>query len=222
MKKVLKIIVGLMIFIVIGFLALTTRKMILLKNMEKEIARYINDNEHYEKITNYSKATTTITEYYCKGDKAVLHLTSTTNGEENARKLLTKYYEGNKENSYFESNGKKVAILNQDQGSPISKIMILGVNFDNNLWSLFHTAVTTSIVDAQWDGKECYLLNGLLFKETYIEKQTGLMLRRLDGTQTDENGETSDIVVEYEYAFGNISESNFEQPDLTGYEIQSD
>ena len=46
------------------------------------------------------------------------------------------------------------------------------------------------------------------------------MVRSIQGTSQDENGNKSDIVVEYYYEFDNVDDSVFVEPDLTEYKIQ--
>ncbi len=216
-KKIAKIMVWLLVVCLFVFLGLTTRKMLILNGLAKKVQPYIESNNYYEKIVNNSVSSTTLTEYYCKGDKAVLSLNTTIKATGETRKLIN-YYEGEKTNTYMETGENKIALLNT-LGVP-SKIMIIGIDFNDNLWHLFQMAATSSIKSAEWKGKECYFINGDWMQETYIEKETGLMLKRTDGSVTMENGDTSDIVVEFEYEFGKVMDENLIEPNREEYEIQ--
>lgn len=212
-KKIL-IVVGVIFAI---FVIHTVRNMIILRGLETEVAKYVDSKNLYEKIINNTIQTTTVTEYYCKDDKAILNLTTTIKETGEVRKL-TNYFDGEKTNTYIDTNGEKIALLNSN-GIP-SKIMIISMNFDDNLWYLLQVSATSFIKSEKYNGKQCYSINGSFLDETYIEKETGLMVRSIQGTSQDENGNKSDIVVEYYYEFNNVNDSVFVEPDLTEYKIQ--
>lgn len=216
-KKIVKIMIWIFVICILMFLGLTARKMVILNNLAKKVQPYIQSDNYCEKIVNNSGSTTTVTEYYCKGDKALLSLNTTVKATGVTRKLIN-YYEGEKTNTYMETGENKIALLDTF-GAP-SKVMIIGIDFDDNLWYLFQMAVTSSIKSAEWQGKECYFINGDWMQETYIEKETGLMLKRTDGTETMENGNASDIIVEFQYEFGNVTDENLVEPNVEEYEIQ--
>ena len=212
-KKIL-IIIGI-IFII--FIIHTVRNMIILRGLETKVSKYVDSQNHYEKIINNTIQTTTVTEYYCKDDKAILNLTTTLKDTGEVRKL-TNYFEGEKTNTYIDANGDKIAMLDSN-GIP-SKIMIISMNFDDNFWILLQVSATSFIKSEEYNGKQCYSINGSFLDETYIEKETGLMVRSIQGTSQDETGNKSDIVVEYYYEFDNVDDSVFVEPDLSEYKIQ--
>ena len=53
-----------------------------------------------------------------------------------------------------------------------------------------------------------------------MEKDTGLILKAIDGQIEDANGNETDIIVEYNYEFGNVDESIFEEPNISEYKVQ--
>lgn len=212
-KKIL-IIIGI-IFII--FIIHTVRNMIILRGLETKVSKYVDSQNHYEKIINNTIQTTTVTEYYCKDDKAILNLTTTLKDTGEVRKL-TNYFEGEKTNTYIDANGDKIAMLDSN-GLP-SKIMIISMNFDDNLWYLLQASATSFIKSEECNGKECYNVDGAFLDEMYIEKDTGLIIKSYQGMTKDENGNKSDIVVEYYYEFDNVDESVFVEPDISEYEVQ--
>lgn len=219
-KKKVILMVGLVIFIcVVLFLGFTIRKMVILDGLAKKVETYAKSDNYYEKIVNESASTKTVTEYYCKGNNAVLFLNTTVKSTGQTRVLMN-YYKGDKANSYFNVGEQKVAILDS-QG--IGRSMILAIDYDDDLWLLFQMAATMSIRTEEWNGKECYVVTyGRGSNETvnYHEKETGLIIKAKEGTQTDENGNTSDCMVEYTYEFGNVQDSVFVEPDLVEYKIE--
>lgn len=216
-RKILITILLIAIIAILAFLAFTIREMITLKNLNKKVAQYVNNNEHYEKIINDSGNTTTITEYYCKGNNAVLFLNTTLKDTEETRKL-TNYFKGDKVNSYIESGEDKIALLNTN-GVP-SKVMIRQVDAGNNLWELFLMALATSIRSEECNGKDCYVLSLGENSKTYIDKETGLTLKAIEGTVVDENGNESVQTMEYYYEFDNVDDNIFIEPDINEYKIQ--
>lgn len=216
-KRILIILLLIAIIAILAFLAFTIREMITLKNLNKKVAQYVNNNEHYEKIINNSGNTTTITEYYCKGNNAVLFLNTTLKATEETRKL-TNYFKGDKVNSYIESGEDKIALLNTN-GVP-SKVMIRQVDAGNNLWELFLMSLATSIRSEEYNGKDCYVLSLGETSKTYIDKETGLILKAVEETVVDENGNESVQTMEYHYEFDNVDDNIFVEPDISEYKIQ--
>lgn len=216
-RKILITILLIAIISILAFLAFTIREMITLKNLNKKVAQFVNNNEHYEKIINDSGNTTTITEYYCKGDNAVLFLNTTLNSTGETRKL-TNYFKGDKVNSYIESGEDKIALLNTN-GIP-SKVMIRQVDSGNNLWELFLVSLATSIRSEEYNGKDCYVLSLGENAKTYIDKDTGLTLKAIEGVAVDENGNEIVQTIEYHYEFDNVDDNIFVEPDISEYKIQ--
>ena len=216
-RKILITILLIAIISILAFLAFTIREMITLKNLNIKVAQFVNNNEHYEKIINDSGNTTTITEYYCKGDNAVLFLNTTLKATGETRKL-TNYFKGDKVNSYIESGEDKIALLNTN-GIP-SKVMIRQVDSGNNLWELFLISLATSIRSEECNGKDCYVLSLGENSKTYIDKETGLILKAVEGTVVDENGNESVQTMEYHYEFDNVDDNIFVEPDISKYKIQ--
>ena len=216
-RKILITILLIAIISILAFLAFTIREMITLKNLNIKVAQFVNNNEHYEKIINDSGNTTTITEYYCKGDNAVLFLNTTLNSTGETRKL-TNYFKGDKVNSYIESGEDKIALLNTN-GVP-SKVMIRQVDAGNNLWELFLMSLATSIRSEECNGKDCYVLSLGENSKTYIDKETGLTLKAIEGTVVDENGNESVQTMQYHYEFDNVDDNIFVEPDISKYKIQ--
>jgi len=216
-RKILITILLIAIISILAFLAFTIREMITLKNLNIKVAQFVNNNEHYEKIINDSGNTTTITEYYCKGDNAVLFLNTTLNSTGETRKL-TNYFKGDKVNSYIESGEDKIALLNTN-GIP-SKVMIRQVDSGNNLWELFLISLATSIRSEECNGKDCYVLSLGENSKTYIDKETGLTLKAIEGTVVDENGNESVQTMQYHYEFDNVDDNIFVEPDISKYKIQ--
>lgn len=216
-KKIIKIVLLILLIALVLFVANIIRKMIIIKDINEKVSKYMNNDNHYEKIVSDYGESKTTTDYYCKGDKAVMFLKTTTNKTEEEKKL-TQYFNGEKCNSYIEAGTTKIAMLNSN-GIP-SKVLVWGIDYDNNFWNLFYLALTTPIKSVEYNGKECYLLDSPVCRNAYIEKETGLTLKAIDGQIDDALGNKQDIVVEYEYNFNDVDDSIFTEPDITEYEVK--
>lgn len=213
-KKIIKIVLLVVFIILVIFLGIIIRRMIIISDISNKVSQYKNNNNHYEKIiTDYNGESKTTSEYYCKGENAVM-IVETTTKQSNEIKKLTQYFKGETSNSYFDVGTTKLAVLNSN-GVP-SKIEIWGIDYNNSLWNLFYLALITPINTIEYNGKECYFLDSAELRHSYIEKETGLVLKAIDGKSKNEPSSIS----EYEYNFDNVDDSIFVEPDISEYTIQ--
>lgn len=213
-KKVIKIVL-LVVFIILAiFLGIIIRRMIIISDISNKVSKYKDNNNHYEKIvTDYNGESKTTSEYYCKGENAVM-IVKTTTKQSNETKKLTQYFKGGTSNSYFDVGTTKLAVLNSNEVP--SKIEIMGIDYNNSFWNLFYLALITPIKTTEYNGKECYILDSAELRYSYIEKDTGLTLKAIDGKIDNEQRNIS----EYEYDFDGVDDSVFIEPDISQYKIQ--
>lgn len=213
-KKVIKIVLLVVFILLTIFLGIIIRRMIIISDISNKVSKYKDNNNHYEKIvTDYNGESKTTSEYYCKGENAVMIVETTTN-KSNETKKLTQYFKGETSNSYFDVGTTKLAVLNSN-GVP-SKILIWNIDYNDNLWNLFYLALITPIKTVEYNGKECYFLDSAELRHSYIEKETGLVLKAIDGKSESEPSSIS----EYEYNFDEVDDSIFIEPDISQYKIQ--
>ena len=98
-----------------------------------------------------------------------------------------------------------------------SKMQIWCIDYNDNLLNLFYLALITPIKTIEYNGKECYFLDSAELRHSYIEKETGLILKAIDG-QSENNDKG--ITEEYEYSFNNVDDSIFVEPNISEYEIK--
>ena len=190
------------------------RRMIIISDISNNVSKYKDNNNHYEKIvTDYNGESKTTSEYYCKGENAVMIVETTTN-KSNETKKLTQYFKGETSNTYFDVGTTKLAVLNSN-GVP-SKMEIWAIDYNNSFWNLFYLALITPIKTIEYNGKECYFLDSAELRHSYIEKETGLVLKAIDGKSESEPSSIS----EYKYNFENVDDSIFIEPDISQYTIQ--
>lgn len=215
-KKVLKIILLFILIAIIIFLAITIRKMIIISDLNNKVSKYINSNNHYEKIVNNFGD---MTEFYLKDENALMIYTLKEKDTGKNRKLM-QYTKGDKVNTYIDVEDSKIAMLGASKDEVQSQIMIMGFDYENNLWSLFKLAAMSKIKTVKYEGKDCYLVQSLIADNAYIQKQTGLTLKANNGYSVKEDGTEEAIVAEYYYEFDNVDDSIFVEPDISQYKIQ--
>ena len=65
------------------------------------------------------------------------------------------------------------------------------------------------------NGKECYVIKGTSY-ERYVDKETGLAVRNIEKSNKEITRQT-DMIVDYDYKFNTVTDSDIVKPDTTGY-----
>ena len=216
--KILKII--LLIIIALSLIR-TGRNFIIISSLSNKAENYVSSTNYHKKTTNFYDDTLTIMDSYYKDGKIVTFVTRITPDISNK---VSMYKNGEKTNMYFETNNeKKTAQLNQENGFlTINIVNYLDTN--HNLFATLLGSITSNIKTVTCNGKDCYLITNLLSSNlliskndgTYIDKETGLMVRTtMSGSSTD----ATDTVVGYIHEFNTVSDDIFIEPDISEYEI---
>lgn len=85
----------------------------------------------------------------------------------------------------------------------------------NGILANLQYALITGIDSTYCNGKECYVIKGNSY-ERYIDKETGLAVRNIEKSNK-EIVRKNDTVVDYEYKFNIVKDSDIVKPDTTGY-----
>lgn len=216
-KKVVIIVLIILLIVLVAFLANIICKMILIKDINDKVSKYRNSEHYYlKKIAHFDNEEMVI-EHYSKGDNAVTFNTEYTD-DINFEHTIIDYYKGNQNNRYVDSkvNGK-TAILNINKLS--EKIQIRDLDYGNDFGNLLNLALTTSIKEVDYKGKECYFIDSDKFEHPYIDKETGLTLRT-SYYPIDKINERQDAVSEYEYKFEDFDDSVFTEPNINEYIVE--
>lgn len=206
-NKKLKIFKYALLIIILIYVIIVGRRAIIMYSLsEKATESQINDN-YYVRLYSYQGDTLTITESYNKGKDYLTTLTKVVNGS-NVQKI-TYYKKGNEQLFMTESNGEK-HILNSET---ILDGHILPVTYvsEGGLANLQY-ALITGIDSTYCNGKECYVIKGNSY-ERYIDKETGLAVRNIEKSNK-EITRKNDIVVDYEYKFNAVKDSDIVNPDI--------
>ncbi len=212
-KNILLIILVVVIIIFLLTIIHTFRNYFIIKELQEKIETYsLNRNYHIEAIGKYTDNSVGKVDTYQKDNKQVMIIEKTVDGE--TSKLYLYSDNENYRHTFFESKDKRIA--NFDDG----KIQIFYPKIVNGLESendglLFFECLTTIIRKENYNGKTCYIIenfspDGVEYNNIrYYEKDTGLTIKNID-----EEG-----IIEYKYEFDNVTDSTFEEPDISLYEI---
>lgn len=214
-KKLILIIILLVILaLVILLLIHTIRNFIIIKNLQENVAQYLNSTNYHIKSSESDDSGTTMNiDYYQKDGKIAIIMERNQNGKVSK---ISSYEKDGKTNRYYDTEDSNVAEL--DTGSTIMYGVINYFDTAND-FQTFVGSIMMKIEKTEYNGKECYLitdipesifLNSTEKNEIYIEKDTGLYVKSSNATSTGER----------EYEFDNVSDEVFEEPNLEGYEIR--
>ena len=211
--KSLKII---LLIILAIFLIRTGRNMIIMAELTNKANKHISSKNYRRISTSYQGDTLSIIDYYFKDGKYVMIMNRLTKNEIN--KIIA-YNNGKTINTYYETGDKKIAELNAGG--------LIGVNIINylesdNILSFIIRSITTNIKNVECNGKKCYLVNNNLLGEvTYIDKETGLIVRNNTGVYTNqETKNTTNGLQDIRYEFGTVTDEIFIEPDINEYELK--
>lgn len=219
MKKV--VIASLVVVLVLIFIITlihTIRNYKIIKDLQEK-------NKEYSSKTNYhiiikEKLTSDVninTDYYFKDDKIHTNM-ETTNKNEISKMSIYSTEEQGKNNIYMEStiNPEKTAKLNSSEST---YVMFLYNGLETiTKKDIFIESLLANIKSEECNGKKCYKVKNIVTpyhviqdgEEDYIEKETGLTIRKV----------TKDYTQELQYEFDTVTDEDFEEPDISEYTIE--
>ncbi len=213
MKNCLKIVGIILIILIVIFAIHTIRNYVIITNLQNKIGTYINsDNYFIESSTKQGDAVSMSLKCYKKGNKQVTFLDTISNDK---KTLVSAYSNGDKNTVYTETDGLKEVNTNIKEISTVSLYNYLET--DNN-WQTFINGISANVKSTTFNGKDCYLIKGFMSStgsaskniEVYVEKDTGLLLKVVDGDSTTESS----------YEFNNVDDSIFVEPDISQYTVK--
>ncbi len=207
--KILGIVIAILIMLV---LIHTIRNYVIITDLQNKISQYTNSINYYIKSIATVKDGTITMEYYRKDNNQVVFLERNLNGTINKTAI---YNNGEKTDTFIQTPDTKIAQL--DSGTIMSINIYNHLETENN-WQTFIGSMLASVKSTKYNGKDCYIIKdfmsstSLTFEgaETYIEKDTGLFIKDIEG----------ETVTEKEYEFNNVDDSIFIEPDISQYELK--
>ena len=213
MKKILMVLGIIIAILVVIVLVHTIRNYMIITDLQNKISQYADSVNYYTKSIATVKDGTITMEYYRKDNNQVVFLERNLNGTINK---VAMYNNGEKTDTFTQTPDTKIAQLNS------GTIMSIGIynhlETENN-WQTFLGSMLASVKSTNYNGKDCYIIKGFMSStsltfegaETYIEKDTGLFIKDIEG----------ETITEKEYEFDNVDDSIFVEPDISQYTLKS-
>ena len=214
MKKILMVLGIIIAILVVIVLVHTIRNYMIITDLQDKISQYADSVNYYTKSIATVKDGTITMEYYRKDNNQVVFLERNLNDTINK---IAMYNNGEKTDTFTQTPDTKIAQLNS------GTIMSIGIynhlETENN-WQTFLGSMFASVKSTNYNGKDCYIIKGFMSStsltfegaETYIEKDTGLFIKDIEG----------ETITEKEYEFDNVDDSIFVEPDISQYTLKSD
>ena len=214
-KKILKIIGIIVGILIILLLVHTIRNYIIITDLQDKFSQYSDSSNYYIKsIATEDNGTIITMEYYSKDNKQVVFLERNINGETSK---ISMYDDGEKTDTFWDNKENKIVQL--DSETMIEINIYNRLETDNN-WQTYLGSIFASVKSTNYNGKECYIIKGFLSSnllnfesaEIYVEKDTGLFVKAIEGSTTTER----------EYEFDNVEDTVFSEPDISQYTIKAE
>ena len=212
-KRIFKIIGIIIIILIILILIHTLRNYFIITDLQNKISQYSNSSNYYIKSIATEENGTIITmEYYKKDIKQVVFLERNLNGEISK---ISMYDNGERTDTFCDNKANKIAQLNS---GTIMTVNIYNRLETDNKWQTLLSSITSKIKSVTYNGKECYAIKDFISAtplsfedaEIYIEKDTGLFVKMIEGNVTTER----------EYKFDNVDDKIFTEPDISKYNLK--
>lgn len=210
-----KFILIIVIVLLLVFIVITARKMIIISSLRNKKADCINNDNYFMQISSYQGSQVQRLTTYHKNEETLTTLTLFSNDK--VTKMIG-YKTEELSKSYIDNGNEKIV----SQDTLVLETALTPFLYEENFAKVFMQAISTSIKTEECNGKDCYYFSNLdTFSEgVYIDKETGLPVRAFEGTLETENGEITNIVVDYKYEFGIVTDENMKVPNEEEYKIQ--
>lgn len=213
------------------FIGTTTRKAIILADLAQKAEETVKNTNYHMTAYGYNKGEAYKNEEFVLNDKRkLIYTTYTERGTYISQTFVYKTEQGEtKENLYIDQQEKKIAILDRvvDTENTMLGREKQPLRTENIIHLLFN-AVITSVQPRSLNGEDCYLITnfkglhiGCYEEGVYINKKNGLVIGSTEYEVDYGDGiKRKAIGQELEYEFGTVTEEDFIEPDVNGYEIQ--
>lgn len=230
------------VFMALGFVLIICFIYYLIKFMKindimNKASEYSNKTNYYtEQIMTDDGRASVIKEYHKDGKyKTVTEFYSDNGvektfiqyGSEDSNEIITIYQD---KKTAIIDNGKNAEIINEANSSNDNSYIDNTKSLFNKLEATFTMSIETDNYDI---GKDYYIIKNKFEpnnrEETWVDKETGLVLRRITkgGSKTyfpgtDIKKKVNDVVIDYKYDFETVTDEDVKVPDLSEYKIEYD
>ena len=182
------------------------RKFIIITNLVNESKEYANKTNYLAVVQSLQNGNVNMAKSYNKDGNYLTTLRTYGKDIQDERGLI-KYKKDNEEIGIIYSGQEKIAILNQPGLADISVVNIFST-FDDVLPRL-QLAIMSRISTDNYGDIECYLIELDNWK-MWVEKDTGLIIREINGG----------MVAERIYEFDIVKDEDIIKPDISDCKIQ--
>lgn len=205
MKLWKKILIVLLILCAILVICIV-RKFIIITNLVNVSKEYADKTNYLAVVQSLQNGNVNIAKSYNKDGNYLTTLKTYGKDIQDERGLI-KYKKDNEELAIVYSGKEKIALLNQPTLVEISVVNVFST-FDNILMRLQY-AIMSRISTDNYGDIECYLIEVENWK-TWVEKDTGLIIREINGG----------LVAERIYEFDIVKDEDIIKPDISDCKIQ--
>lgn len=133
------------------------RRMVILIILSEKAEKSKEANNYYVRYAQYEGDRITISETYKTGEKQITTLNHYDNRNPKYKSKWIEFYDGNKTNTYVETNDEKIALLNTEQETFFLPMLAayFGVHIEN-VWQVIQISLLSSVKTIRCNGKECY------------------------------------------------------------------
>lgn len=201
-KKIL--IIVLILFAILAIFIV--RKFIIITNLVNESKEYANKTNYFAVVQSLQNGNVNIIKSYNK-DGNYLTTFRTYGKDIKDERGLIRYKKDSEEIGIIQSGQEKIAILD---GSVLGEVNVVNIfsTLDNTMQQL-QFAVISRITTDNYGNIECYLIELENWK-MWVEKDTGLIIREINGG----------LVSERFYEFDIVKDEDITKPDISDCKIQ--
>lgn len=201
-KKIL--IIVLILFAILAIFIV--RKFIIITNLVNESKEYANKTNYFAVVQSLQNGNVNIIKSYNK-DGNYLTTFRTYGKDIKDERGLIRYKKDSEEIGIIQSGQEKIAILD---GSVLGEVYVVNIfsTLDNTMQQL-QFAVMSRITTDNYGNIECYLIE-LENCKMWVEKDTGLIIREINGG----------LVSERFYEFDIVKDEDITKPDISDCKIQ--
>ena len=195
-KKVLLVILALFVI----FALLTLRKFIIITDILNKSEAYTSKTNYIATIYSIQNDSVTVLKSYNKDGNYLTH-TQIYGIDILNERGITLYKNGDEKLGIIQSGEEKIAMKNDGFESSVKVIAVPDIE---NIMQRLQFAAMTRITTDYCNNIECYLIEIVDGWKMWVDKETGLMRREINGS----------IVAERSYRFDVVSDEDIVKPDI--------
>lgn len=204
LRKVLLVI--LIVFVI--FLIFTLRKLVILNKIESLAEDKVNSTNYFSEKISITGKSATITKSYNK-DGNYLTVVKTFRTAIDEKSGMTVYNNNEDKIAIIESGENKIAFVNSD--TMMGEIRVNTFNTkEMSLWYKILLSATSRITTEECNNKKCYLLEPAKGWKLWIDKETGIVVREINGSTLQDSY----------YEFNTVKDEDIVKPDISDCKIQ--